>query len=346
MKKSIICGFAIALLATGCKKEEKKEEETCTTCSTDEYLFVSNEGKFPESGSITKINLSKGSIEKDFYSTNNEGAELGNTVQSVFINGSNGYALVSGADQVVIFNPITGEHKSALDISYPRYMIKHGEFGYISSGKYEGKISKINLSTNSVVDTISTGNGPEKMVIANDQLIVGNSGGWSNDSTITVVDINTLTVDTTIHLGPRIKGVEKDENGKVWALSSVYYGGTNNAKLFKLNPTDWTIEEEFEISSSNESVNDFDFSNDQESIFYFTAEGTFKLATAATAAPSLPIISGGNWYGIQSHPTEDKIYLFNNGGFVSNGFVNEYNFSGDSLRTFETGISANGGFIQ
>lgn len=344
MKKPIIYLFASAFLITGCKKEEEKKEEACTTCQSDTYLFASNEGKYPESGSITKINLSKSTIESDFYSTNNEGAELGQTVQSVFIDGNSGYAMVSGADQVVAFNANTGEHKAAIEINYPRNMTVINGFGYVSSGKYQGKISKIDLNSNTVLDTVAVGNGPEKMVETNNKLIVGNTGGWSSDSTVTVIDLTTFNVDTTIHLGPMIKGVEVDANGKVWALSSVVYEGPNDAKLFKLNPSNWTIEAEITISN-NEAVNNLALSFDNENLFYFNSEGTFKLNIGDVSAPSFPIVNSASWYGIATHPSEQKFYLFNNGGFVANGFVNEYAFSGDSLKTFTTGISSNGGFV-
>jgi len=341
MKKSIIYLAAAAFFVSSCSTEE--EDNSGINGSNDSYLFVSNEGQFNNSsGTITKVNLTQNTSNQDFYKTANNGAELGETVQSVFVNGEKAFACVAGADQVVVFDVETGVHEDVLSISYPRHMIQTNGFGYVASGSTFGKIVKVNLDNNTIVDTVAVGNGPEKLAVVNEKLIVANSGGSSRDSSITIIDIPSFTVDTTIVIAEKINDVKVDAYGKVWALSAVNWQVGNSPTLYKLNSSTWAIEDSIIVGNENDYVGKFAISNDREYIFIALAGGVFKLPVTNSELPSTSI-TGGSWYGIELSE-DDKLYLFK-GNFSANGYVNEYSFEGDSLNSYETGVASNGGFF-
>lgn len=332
-------------MLTGCRKEEKKEE-TCTNCENDTFLYVSNEGAWPGSGSISAINLNKKSVQNDFYTDANSGAELGATLQSLFVSDKKGFAMVAGADQVVVYNVESGVYQDQMSIKYPRYMISDEDFGYITSGKYEGKLYKVNLTSNNLIDSVSVGVGPEQLAIVDEKIVVANSGGWGNDSTISVVDVSSFELDTNVFLGPKIMDVTVDANSKVWALSSVYWEGTNNSALFQLDPSDWSVLKTIELTSTSESVSKIAISSDKNKIYYYKSDGVYALSIDASVAPSSPMIEKGGWYGLEVNPSTDKLYLFNSGGGLGNGFVSEYNVEGDSLTSYNVGQFANGGVFR
>lgn len=332
--------MSCAIFLASCSSNE--DEDTNLSALNDSYLFVADEGSYPSSGSITKVNLTQNTSTLDFYSSANDGAELGTTVQSVFVYENKLFACVSGADQVVVLNSETGIHEDVISMSYPRYMIQNNGFGYISSGNYQGKVVKIDLKTNSIIDTIAVGNGPEKLTVINEKLVVANSGGYTRDSSITVIDLPSFSVDTTVIIAEKINDVKVDAYGKVWALSAVNWQVGNSPTLYKLNSSTWAIEDSIIVGNENDYVGKFAISNDREYIFIALAGGVFKLPVTNSELPSTSI-TGGSWYGIELSE-DDKLYLFK-GNFSANGYVNEYSFEGDSLNSYETGVASNGGFF-
>jgi len=345
MKKSIIYFCSGILLLTGCKKEEKNEE-VCTNCENDSFLYVSNEGGWPATGTVTAINLSKKTSQNDFYIDANSGAELGTTLQSLFVSDKKGFAMVTGADQVVVFNIESGLYQGEISINYPRYMVSDEDFGYITSGKTAGKLYKVDLTSNDLTDSVSVGSGPEQLVVVGEKIVIANSGGWSKDSTISVVDVSSFELDTNVFLGPKIMDVSVDANSKVWALSSVYWEGTNNSTLFQLDPSDWSVLKTIELTSTSESVSKIAISSAKDKIYYCKSDGVYSLSIDASVAPSSPMIEKGGWYGIEVNPSTDNLYLFNSGGGLGNGFVSEYNMEGDSLTSYTVGQFANGGVFR
>ena len=108
MKKPIVYLFACLTLFSACEKDpEIPNEESCNDCENDTYLYVSNEGPFGGTGSISKINVTKQTVYNDIYSSANAEIPIGSIVQSLAFHNNIGYAVLNGGDQITTFNEST-----------------------------------------------------------------------------------------------------------------------------------------------------------------------------------------------------------------------------------------------
>lgn len=339
MKKSIIYLFASAVLLTACKKDDPITE-TCSDCDNDSFLFVSNEGSFGGTGSVSKINLTKQTVENDLYSNANNSVPVGSVVQSLSLTDQGGYVVTNGSDQIVGYNGSDFSHKNAITVSYPRYVASEGDFGYVTSGNYAGKVFKFNLSTGTIVDSVAVGNGPEQLVILDNKIVVCNSGGWDNDSTIAIIDKETFELDSLLEVGSKPTDILEDKNGDLWILASGQYASTKEPQIVQLNISDWSVTQSIVIGTADQNVSKMAINADKDMLVYYKSDGVYKLGVSETSAPSSPLISKGGWYGIEANA---DLFLFESPDFSSAGKVVQYTIDGDSITEYSVGVGPNGG---
>ena len=339
MKKSIIYLFASAVLLTACKKDDPITE-TCSDCDNDSFLFVSNEGSFSETGSVSKINLTKQTVENDLYANANNSVPVGSVVQSLLLTDEGGYVVTNGSDQIVGYNGSDFSHENAITVSYPRYIASEDDFGYVTSGNYAGKVFKFNLSTGAIVDSVAVGNGPEQLVILDDKIVVCNSGGWDNDSTIAIIDKETFELDSLLEVGSKPTDILEDKNGDLWILASGQYASTKEPQIVQLNSSDWSVTQSIVIGTADQNISKMAINADKDMLVYYKSDGVYKLGVSETSAPSSPLISIGGWYGIEANA---DLFLFESPDFSSVGKVVQYTIDGDSITEYSVGVGPNGG---
>lgn len=178
--------------------------------SVDDYtkgIFVVNQGTFSLPGSVTWHNPDNGKTIPDLYAAQNNGALLGQFVQSLTFIDDKAYIVVNGANRIVVVKAATFEYIDTIGgLALPRYIQSVGNgIVYVSQWGADGltgSLAKVDLATRKVVKTITTGNGPEQMVLRDDHsILVANSGGYGVDSTVSVVDLisDTETSRTSVH---------------------------------------------------------------------------------------------------------------------------------------------------
>ncbi|MDX9696855.1 MAG: hypothetical protein RBT49_13780, partial [Bacteroidales bacterium] len=178
------------------------EENPTPTVKLADGIYITNEGNWGQSnGSVSYYNYSTDSVYNDLFQNIN-GRSVGDVVQSSTVADSLIYIVVNGSNKIEIahksnlkeFDVITG-------IDNPRYLKVKNSTGYLSQWGEEGVILVIDLSTNTISDTIDVGTGPEQMEIINNRLFVANSGAYDRDSTVSVVNLTTNDVIATIKVG-------------------------------------------------------------------------------------------------------------------------------------------------
>lgn len=344
MKKPIVYLFACLALLSACEKDpEIPNEESCNDCENDTYLYVSNEGPFGGTGSISKINVTKQTVYNDIYSSANAEIPIGSIVQSLAFHNNIGYAVLNGGDQITTFNESTNEYLSSFSVTYPRYINISGDYGYVTSGNEAGKVYKFELSTNTIIDSVDVGNGPEQLIVTNDKIIVANSGGWINDSTIAIIDLETFKLDSLIEVGSKPTDIVEDKNGFIWVLASGKYDDTKAPKLVQINPMNWSIEKDLTLGSDDESVSKMTTDKTLENILYYKSEGVYKVNINESSVPSVAFISASNCYGIEANL---DVFLFVAPDFSSAGYVKQYSMNGDSIAQFNVGVAPNGGVFN
>ena len=350
MKKSILILFAGTFFLGSCTKEKDNDDNpTCNDCITsidDSFLYVSNEGPFGGTGSISKINLSTNSIENSFYADANNDIPIGSVVQSLHVIEDRGYAILNGGNEVAAFNVNSFENNTIISINYPRYMTSLNNDGFITSGNYAGKVYRIDLITNMITDSVEVGYGPEQLLISGEQLIVTNSGGWGSDSTISIINLATFEVDTNIIIGSKPTDLVGDKNGMIWILASAQYDANNTPKLVQLDPSDWSVLKSIEIGTADESINKIALNSKGDGIIYYNATDVYALNISDNNSPSNALINEDGLYGVEVDPLSGDIFLFDKIDYTSTGFVHRYTSTGVFKTTYDVGVLPNGGVFK
>lgn len=337
-----------------------------TGCESDDYppmvadyssgVYIVNEGSFQSNnGSISHFDPRSGIITNGIFEMAN-GRAVGDVVQSFAIVGDTlGIIIVNGSAKLEAvdlksFNCIT----EPLPVNYPRsFLPVSHETGYLTGGSMQGYVYLISLDSFEKSDSIQVGYGPENMVMVNGLVYVVNSGGWSVDSTISVIDVTSHTLQDTIHTGkvPCDIAVDGSQNLWVYCKGEAVYNWEPPYNL--ISETDAMLQK-IEIVSGNilwqgkaGMAGDYTatpprmaVSSDGASIFYLRPGGVYKLDAASPVIPSEPFITG-SFYGLDVNPVAGDIYVFE-AIFTGNGLMKIFNENGLPIAEGAVGIAPSG----
>jgi len=352
----MMLALASVLLFSACEKESTKDDDNKPPVEEDkgysEGVLIANEGSFGAgNGSISYFDNDKKDVTNKIFNTVNN-LPLGDVVQSVYRGKTNTYICVNASNKIEVVNSKTFETIATItDLPQPRYAVEKDGKLYVSCWGNGGQVKIIDVTSNSVSDSIMVGSGPEAVMIVNNTLYVANSGGFALDSIVSVVDLSNNNV-STIDIGaynPADMVVDADNNLCVLAKGSVIYDdswniiGHNPSKLVSISTADNSIGNTIELFNDKHPAH-LAISNNNESIYYgggYGFDGIFKIDYKATAAPSSALISG-MYYGFLVNKTSDNIFALEAAG-GSNGKLVRYSNDGSKIDEFEVGIFPNGG---
>lgn len=337
-----------------CKKADPPvTSETPTEVDYSNGVLISNEGAFGSSnGSISQYNPLNNSVTNNIFNSINN-RPLGDVVQSVKRYNGLAYICVNNSNKVEVVDGTSfKEIATVTGVDQPRYMTANGNTGYISSWNNNGEIAILDLATNLISGTIQVGEGPEKMAIANNYLYVANSGGFGVDSTISVIDLTTNTLKTTITLTAyNPSTVIKGSDNNIWVLAkgrTLFDAnwnviGEDPSKLFKINSTTNTIESTTNLFS-NDHPNSMDISPDGSTLYVggsFGFKAIYSINTTTPKTPTTPFINEAN-YGFFVNSSNGNIFILQEAS-AANGKLLRYNASATKLGEYTVGIFPNGG---
>ncbi len=313
-------------------------------------IFVSNEGPFLSgTGSVSFISRSDGSVTNDAFFEANDGASLGNIVQSMTRTSDELIIVVNNADKVVFTDirdlTMTGE---VTGLQQPRYAIvvdeetiavsEWGERG----GSGAGTVSFIDIDSRELQDQVEIGQGPEKMIIQDGKLYVCNSGGFGQDSTISVLDIATRTLDTSIIVGPNPQSLVPDAFGALYVICGGVFDFTDpaaNVAGALVRVGDGETEEVLELPTG---ASDITTDNLRSRAYFLTSAGLQEHVYGSSTAET---IRDGSYYECAFDIITGNILLADAGDFLNRGGVLVVDReSGESLVEYEVGVIP-GGFV-
>lgn len=340
MKHLQLIIIAVALFM-GCKKEDQTAGNNLSG-NPGYQILVSNQGNFGSgAGTISRINLSNGETGHEVFQTAN-GFPLGNVVNATHVHNDRVYAMINNSQKIEVaeypgFNSIA----TIEGLGEPRYMLAHNGVGYVSDWAIEG-LHVIDLSSNSVTTTISTGTGPEQMLIYGNELYVANSGGAGTDNRVSVIDLTTQTLIAQVEVGDNPNSMVLGNDGNLHVLC---YGISdwNNAEndtpgsLVTINPDNHSVVSEmaFETADQHPSFLVSDGSGNQ---FFFLLNGSiFQIEANAIEIPNNPLVSG-NFYGLGCHPQAQSILAADAVDYQSSGNVFVYDYNGNEQAVYNVGV--------
>lgn len=340
----------IAALATSCKDDDPKTVMPPTTVGR--AVFVVNEGSFGSgNATVSMIDLLSNSIYQDVFQTVN-GFPLGDVAQSMHIHNGKAYIVVNNSQKIEVINSLTLESTATITgFQSPRHFIAKGTKGYVSDW-FSNRIAVVDLNSNSIVNNITVGNGPEQMIISGNRLFVANVGGFGTDSTVSVIDLQTETVEATLITGINPNSLQTDATGKLWVLCGGttgpdFIGGTADdigGSLRKIDPVTLATENTFNFPQS-EHPSKLQINNAGNELYYLNGTDGYtgnimKMNTGGTL-PVQPLINR-MFYGLGIDKTTGNIYGGYVPGFTSNGYVLRYNPSAVLIDSMQAGIAPNG----
>lgn len=233
MKKLSLLVFSMVLaaIAVSCTKENASGNLPAgidIEVGENNTLFIMNQGAWPAGSSLDVKNLSTGAFQADWFAKANPSVTqgLGNTGNDMAVIGGKLWVLMNGSNTIAIIDPSTGKLERTLEVDSPRYIIKKGNYAYVSSygaavngSVYgvNGMVYRIDASSYEM-KTVEVGYQPEGVTTLGDKLYVANSGGYQTeqDNRISVIDLSTFTVSGTLDLPVKNLNRLFSASGKLW----------------------------------------------------------------------------------------------------------------------------------
>ena len=317
--------LAIAIALTSCKKDDPKTAAPTPAGTTfDNGVFITNEGPYGSgTGTVSFYDRSSSSISEDIFQSKNS-YPLGNIVQSMELFNGKGYIVVNNSGKVEIVDGSTFASIGEITgLANPRYFLGiDNNKAYVSQwgAGGTGAIKVIDLTTKSVTATITTGNGTEEMLKVGSKVYAACSGGFDNDSVVTVIDAATNTVITSITVGANPKCIKADANGKIWVLCSGQYAPypsttlVKNGTLVRINPSTNTVDLSLPFASNTSQPYNLVINNAKTSLYYCYDGKVYSQLYSASTLNTTAIINR-NFYGLGIDPTNDYFYASDAGNF-------------------------------
>lgn len=314
--------------------------------------YITNEGAFGNSnGSVSYFDTDSAYMINHVFESVN-GRPLGDVVQSFSIAGNKAFIVVNNSQKVEVVDLKTFISIGVIDgLECPRsFLAINDKKGYLTDGNLNGRVYVIDLELLKITDTIHCGSGPGKMILYNQTILVANSGGLGNDSTLTVIDTGTDKVSDTWVVGMNPADLVLDKDRQLWILcvgmvvwnQDWTIGEETTSSLVVLDPGSGTLKQTVNIGS----VGDFywplriGINKNKDRIYYLEAGGMYSISNNGSRSGSQPVISK-NLYGFGIDPSTDLIYALYAPSFTTSGWLFRYKPDGSKVDSLEVGIGPN-----
>ena len=356
--KSLLIGaIAFSAIFTSCSVK-KDDAVPLPVIPSSNGVYVNNEGNYSHSnGSISFFNTNTKTISNDIYGAANNGATLGDVVQSMNIIDSTAYIVVNASNKIEIVKASTFAHITTLtNVGQPRYILPvSAQKAYITqcgAGGTTGAIQVLNLSNNTITKTITLGSqGANKLIKHGDNVYIACSGGYGYDETVAIVNTITDAVSTPITVGPNPSSIVEDAAGKIWVLCAGQYnpyptpGLQKSSKLVRINPTTNTVDATFDFTSKTSEASGLTINANKTTLFYNYDGKVYSLLINATALNKTGLINM-DFYGLGVDPITNVIYGAVAGDYSNPGKIFRYNANGTVLDSASAGIGTAGFFFK
>lgn len=349
--------IVVVLMLSSCMRWEYGLTEQFN--ATADGIFITNEGNFTYGGaSLSYYDPTFKKIENEvFYRAN--AMKLGDVAQSMVVRNGIGWVVVNNSHVVFAIDIETFREVGRItDLPSPRYIaFVSDEKAYISQIDND-RIIIVNPKTFQITGEIicpmtteyRTGS-TEQMVIVGDYLYVA---CWSYQKRILKIDIHTDEVVDYQDIGIQPKSMIADKNGKLWVVSDGGFEGNvigyEPAKLYRINPENLEVEQEFELGidtngDATRSASRLKI-NDKGDTLYWIDGGVWRMSIDARELPTepfiKPIVSTGRclYYALGVAPDNEEVYVGDALDYQQRSIIYRYSREGELLDRFTAGVIA------
>lgn len=317
----------------------------------DDYtngVFITSEGAFQKgTGTVDFYNRTVSGIQNDIFAKANNGAAIGNILQSISFKGDTGYLVVNNANKLVLVNYKSFQSLTTVTgFTLPRqFLTINNTSAYVTDWGADGLTGSVKLydfSTKTIAKTISTGKGADKMLRIGSKVWVTNSGGFGKDSTVAIIETANDSVVTKIKVGLGPNSIVQDANGDIWVLCGGYFDKPDNGKLIKIRNE--KIENTFDVPKYASSLTKDATGNN---LYFVATNKIYKKdilnfgATPPSVFITQPYLS--NPYSLGFDNKSGYLYVGDGKDFISASSVYIFDPSSKILKdSVKAGIGVNG----
>ncbi|WP_298345217.1 DUF5074 domain-containing protein [uncultured Algibacter sp.] len=319
LNKLLLLTFSIGLFFTSCTNDD--DTPVLPRGDYENGLLISHEGSFTDGvGTVSFISDDFTTVEHNIFSNVN-GRTLGTVVQSMVFNGDLAYIISNVSNRIDIVNRYTFESVATIDtgLSNPRYMAVSNGKGYVTNwGDFtpadDDYLAVIDLTTNTIIDTISTSYLPEEIIAQGDQIFVA-TGVFGLGNSVDVINTITDTLEESITVGNSPNSLQLDADGDLWVLSS--------ENLIEINTTTNEVIKTVELNNSITAPSKLNF--DSGNLYLFSGGAVYKMEATATTLPETAEIEGVSFYDMSVR--NGVLYGLDAKDFQSAGTLTTYDLS-------------------
>ena len=324
--------------------------------SSDEFVpmveapdvIVVNEGNFGDAdGSFSTFNSTSGLAEIQAFQKVN-GAGINGIIQNAVLHQGAIFATTNSADKLEIFDASSFISTATISsgLTTPYDFAASGLKGYVSNwGTFNGTtfvyeggfIAVIDLRDYTISKQIDRATRPQGLLVVNGKLYITNVD--SNSISVFNTTNDQFIADIDVAGGP--DKMVLDGNDMIWVLC-------NTGHLVRIDP----VADEVEMTITGVQASGFNekmvTNHEADRLYYLSIMGfdpsfgaVYAFNIEDITAPSTPIVTGNNLYGIGVHP-DDILYLANNNAFQGTGTVIRYKLDGTEIDNFAAGRGPNG----
>lgn len=344
----ILCA---SYLFASCVKDKPNPDVKIFPSNLSQGVVVLNEGSYGNNNAdISYIDLKTQEVSNSLFKIVN-GHSLGDVAQHIALVNGRYYVCINNSNKIVVLDTSDfSEVQTITTIDYPRYMVQYSQDIAFVSSLYRAYVSVLQLSTNTIIDTISTEHfNTEQMLIATNSLWICT---WDTACNyIQKVDVVSHQPTEKISIpGFAPHDIVEDKNGMIWVLSGNKYK-SKNSFLICINPQTNKILRSFSFSATADPIK-LGTNPSRDTIYFInvnytgnaTDNGLYKMGLSESALPLNPFIkASANTYfwAWAIDPNTDHIFLSDPKGFTQSSTIYEYTNSGQALHVFQTGIGSN-----
>lgn len=366
MRKYLL-GLAVLLMGTAvmtsCSDDDDAPKTQTVTYSTGAYIVNAGAMYSNIESSLTAIDYASSTATQNVFKTAN-GRSLGNTANDGLIYGSKMYIVVDQSNTIEVLDKKTlksvkqiktTELMGDAEGNEPRHIIANG--GNIYFTTYGGYVAEVDTASFALQAKYQVGSYPEGLSLAADgKLYVANSNYAKGGGNISVVDLANGNVETKTIEGINNPVAIYAVYGNLYVMDWTYYDASYNSygeNALKL--VDFAGGKSTKVADGNYAAMSIPSSPSRSDVvmpYFYVLNAPY----GGEASVSVYNINGDkaskiDLYGMPYSPcgifvdpiTEHIFVLSYNQGdygadYNANGYVVEYDYRGQELRRYDTGV--------
>ncbi len=327
------------LLNVSCRNDEVTPE--VPKGAYENGILIANEGGWSQPNASVSF-LSRDFVQEDnIFSTNNNGAKLGNVFQAIGFKNELAYLVVNVPNTVEIVNRYTFKKVNTItaELDNPRYIAFTANHTYITNNNFS-EVRKVNIydGADNFVKSINFPRYAEKIVSCDNYVYVQTDGTkyvngepLPTGHEVTRINPATNTVDKVIPLKDNYFILDMIADGKfVYVLTS----DNSASNIYKITAATGKVEQIPLTYAPDAQM----LSIDQGKLYYLTgSKKVFSLM--GTTSTELFTVTADHLYGF--NVIDNYVYI-SDPTFSTDSKARIYNLSGQLIKTLTTGVGTNG----